>query len=394
MPTTSSGNIAPLDSAASREMRSASDLQPTISDEEFAARFLQLHQQLFQTDEPDFYAVTEHVFRPPPPYHIADHQFLWDGTRWHLLYVTGDISRIDAYRVLMEAGKLDEAAATSPEVGIGHALGDQLDALVFRENLLLPAQGAFDKVTRGVPFCFRYQGHWGMLYEVRGEGGDHQSLAWSDDALDWRQDPENPAFGLPTWGPNPGGAAQDVCVVQRPGGLYLIYFKSRAAGGQVAVGLNVTRDFRTFVEMGPVFLSPPMLRGTIGLESPCVVLRDGLWHLFFTLGPGTWHAVSNRPDQFLHGDSYWRVGTGSYLLGPFHAAEVFEHAEKWYLSTTRKEQSRLENRRQGRLAYRGTYADEAVLEEGVYLSEIHWDGDQPVLTKPAASGPARGASGA
>ena len=66
-----------------------------------------------------------------------------------------------------------------------------------------------------------------MLYEVRGEGGDHQSLAWSDDVQDWAQDGNNPAFGLPSWGPNPGGAAQDVCVLQRPGGLYLIFFKSR-----------------------------------------------------------------------------------------------------------------------------------------------------------------------
>ena len=358
------------------------DLQPTLAPGEFDERFLALHRQLFRTDEPEFHEVTTHVFRPPAPYHVADHQFLWDGSRWHLLYVTGDISRIDAYRRHMEAGRLDEAAAQSPEIGIGHARGDSLGALAFHRNLLLPAQGAFDKVTRGVPYCFRYQGRWGMLYEVRGEGGDHQSLAWSDDVEDWTQDADNPAFGLPSWGPNPGGAAQDVCVLRRPGGLYLIFFKSRAGEGQVAVGLNATRDFRTFVELGPVFRTPPILRGTIGLESPCVVERDGMWHLFFTLGPGTWHAVSDRPTGFLQGGTYWRVGTGSYLLGHFHAAEVFGRDGRWFLSTTRKEQSRLENRRQGRLCYRGTYEDEIVLEEGVFLSEIEWDGDQPVLAKP------------
>ena len=358
------------------------DLQPTLAPGEFDERFLALHRQLFQTDEPDFYEVTTHVYRPPAPYHIADHQFLWDGRRWHLLYVTGDISKIDAYRRHMEAGRLDEAAAESPEVGIGHARGESLGTLAFHRNLLLPAQGEFDKVTRGVPFCFRYGGRWGMLYEVRGEGGDHQSLAWSEDVEEWRQDAGNPAFGLPSWGPNPGGAAQDVCVLRRPGGLYLIFFKSRAGSGQVAVGLNATRDFRTFVELGPVFRSPPMLRGTIGLESPCVIERDGMWHLFFTLGPGTWHAVSDRPTGFLQGGTYWRVGTGSYLLGHFHAGEVFSRDGRWFLSTTRKEQSRLENRRQGRLCYRGTYEDEIVLEEGVFLSGIEWDGDQPVLAKP------------
>ena len=97
---------------------------------------------------------------------------------------------------------------------------------------------------------------------------------------------------------------------------------------------------------------------------------------------GTWHAVSDRPTGFLQGGTYWRVGTGSYLLGHFHAAEVFGRDGRWFLSTTRKEQSRLENRRQGRLCYRGTYEDEIVLEEGVFLSEIEWDGDQPLLARP------------
>ena len=124
------------------------DLQPTLRPDEFDERFLALHRQLFRTDEPDFYEVTTHVYRPPAPYHIADHQFLWDGSRWHLLYVTGDISRIDAYRRHMEEGRLDQAAAESPEVGIGHARGDSLGTLAFHRNLLAPVTG---RVRQGDP---------------------------------------------------------------------------------------------------------------------------------------------------------------------------------------------------------------------------------------------------
>ena len=36
----------------------------------------------------------------------------------------------------------------------------------------------------------------------------------------------------------------------------------------------------------------------------------------------------------------------------------------------------------GRLYYRGTHEDEKTLEEGLYLSHIHWKGDQPILKKP------------
>ena len=35
------------------------------------------------------------------------------------------------------------------------------------------------------------------------------------------------------------------------------------------------------------------------------------------------------------------------------------------------------------LCYRGSYADEKTLEDGLYLAEIVWKGDQPLLRKAA-----------
>jgi hypothetical protein len=36
--------------------------------------------------------------------------------------------------------------------------------------------------------------------------------------------------------------------------------------------------------------------------------------------------------------------------------------------------------------WRRTCEDEIVLEEGVFLSGIEWDGDQPILAKPDLEG--------
>jgi hypothetical protein len=128
-----------------------------------------------------------------------------------------------------------------------------------------------------------------------------------------------------------------------------------------------------------------MLRGTMGIESPAVVQREGLWHLFFTHGPGLWHCVSPTPMQFVHSrGTTFNVGTGCYLIGPFHACEIVrDTVGEWWLTTDRKEETRRLNREAGRLCYRGTYADEKTLEEGLYLSRIAWDGDQPRLVCPS-----------
>lgn len=165
--------------------------------------------------------------------------------------------------------------------------------------------------------------------------------------------------------------------------LYLIYHIVMDRDGYCCVALATTDDWRTFNDEGSVFRTAPMLRGTLGVESPCVVRRDGIWHLFFTYGPGVWHTFSPSPRHFVHGrEGEWNVGNGFYYLGPFHATEILEHDGKWWLTTTRKEESRRQNRLAGRLCYRGTYEDEKVLEEGLYLSSIIWEGDQPICQAP------------
>ena len=69
-------------------------------------------------------------------------------------------------------------------------------------------------------------------------------------------------------------------------------------------------------------------------------------------------------------------------MGPYHATEIVEQDGRTYLTTDRKEHTRKLNRAAGVLRYRGSYADEKTLEEGIYVAEIEWRGDQPVLRKP------------
>jgi hypothetical protein len=167
-------------------------------------------------------------------------------------------------------------------------------------------------------------------------------------------------------------------------GVYLIYYIVADKESYCSVALATTTDWKSFTDHGCVFRSAVMLRGTMGIESPCIVLRDDLWHLFVTYGPGLWHAVSRSPVSFTTGrKGEWNVGVGFYYMGPFHATEIIEDQNgKWWLTTDRKEETRRLNRLSGRLCYRGSYEDEKTLEEGMYLSEIQWQGDQPILCKP------------
>ena len=106
-------------------------------------------------------------------------------------------------------------------------------------------------------------------------------------------------------------------------GVYLIYYIVMDRDGYCCVALKTTEDWKSFSDEGCVFRTAPSLRGTMGIESPCVVHREGLWHLFFTYGPGLRHAIGRGPGTFIakRGGEIG-VGTGFYYIGPFHATEI------------------------------------------------------------------------
>ena len=358
-------------------------LSPTLKNQDFTDRFTQLHRQLWRTPEYGFDDVTVHVFSPPKGMYLADHSFIKHDRQLHLHYVTGDLTTVEQWHAFRQLGDLAGASAVSVESGNGHAVGSSIWDLSFVEHVFFPSQGAFDRISRSTGHVFCCGDRFGMLYMVRGEHGDKMSLAWSSELNNWQQDDLNPVLSIPAWA-NPKATFKDPHVMQHHG-IYLIYAVTWNREGQPAVCLFTTEDWRTFQDQGVVFATCPQLRGTFGIESPQVVFRNGMWHLFYTQGPGLWHAVAPSPTAFLargQDVSTARPMPGAYLMGPYHATEVVHDGDDWWLTTDRKEYQRRLNRLQRRPLYRGEYEDDQPMEEGLYLARLNWDGDQPILSKP------------
>ena len=217
------------------------------------------------------------------------------------------------------------------------------------------------------------------------------ALAYSDDLFDWELDSNNPVVWPPEWAVHPGkfGGAWIVKHEQR----YLIYTIAEHKNGMSAAGLLSTTDFKVFHDHGPVLMMPKQMRGTTCIELPTVVYRDGIWHMFYNVGEGVWHTVSPTPESFLGVDTQddstsWSRRTQltslHYFLGRFHAERVFQDPTTgaWYMIYTRKEYQRHLNRKGRVLTPRSSRADEQPLMDGLFLCEIAWEGDQPILKKP------------
>ena len=359
----------------------------SLSPKDFEERFLTLHKQLYSSKQFAFDDVTQHVYAPPAGMLQVDHSFIYDGQNWHLFYATGFMADNDAYIAAIKKRDFEAASRLSLEAGNGHAVGPDLFSLEFQEHLQFESLGRFDWIARGVGNVFHcdLDQPYGFLYDVKGDEGGKitgaMNLAWSSDLDHWQLSDRNPIHSPPAW-TIPGSPFKDPHVMEFEG-VYLIYYVSMDQRGYPSIGLTTTKDWETFSDEGAVFSLPSQLRGTMGIESPQVIHREGIWHLFFTYGEGLQHAISPSPFSFVGArDSFWNVGTGFYNIGPFHATEIIQDGDHWWLSTDRKEETRRLNRFAGKLCYRGTQEDEQTLLEGLYLSRIQWAGDQPTLVHP------------
>ena len=364
------------------------DFGVSLTPADFEARFLALHRQLFASDTQGFDEVTVHAYAPPAGSYQVDHCFFHDGTDLHLYYVTGDMRNTEAWIAAYRAGDYEKANEVCLEPGCGHACGPNLFGLIPR-HVLSSRRGASTwpaAPTRMFAFDSDGPRRYGLLYGVRGGGPDGTpfvgfSLTWSPDLETWKAGDGNPAWGPPAWCKK-GSTCKDAHVM-RFGDRYLLYYIAMDRHGYACIALASTRDWQAIDDHGVVLALPPSLRGTMGIESPFVLHRNGMWHLFYTYGEGLHHAVSPSPSGFVAArGNTWDVGTGAYLMGPYHATEIVEQDGRTYLTTDRKEHTRKLNRVAGVLRYRGSYEDERTLEEGIYVAEIEWQGDRPVLRKP------------
>jgi hypothetical protein len=321
------------------------------------------------------------IYRAPQGYVTVDPSLVHDGKQWHLFYVTGRIAFADIWIDAIRRGDFTSAAAHPYEEGEGHAVGERLFTLRYQNAMLTEPQGEFALGLQGDSAIVRHGNRWVDLYTTRGPEGQAMCLAYSEDLNAWRLDPRNPILRAPAYA-LPRGKCGGAFILPYAG-RYLIYYMLSAPGGLGGVALCSTDDFERYDDHGFVFLAPLQARGTRTVESPCVVYRDGLWHLFYGLGTGVWHVVSNRPDCFMADHHFLAASSiSSYCLGPFHACRVYQDLDgRWFMISTPKEERRRQNRENGVITFRGSMQDESIMLEGVYICRVEWDNDYPVLTK-------------
>jgi hypothetical protein len=368
--------------AASITSEDVPELRPTLDNDAWNSRLLALHKQLYSSGEFGFDDIMTNVYHPPEGYVLADHSVVRRGDDWHLFYVTGQIKYADEWIAAIRDGNFQHAQEVPYEVGDGHAAGPALNRLEFKTLMLQKPQGDFGLGAQDSSKVFPFGDGYIDIYSSRGPAGQSLSLARSSDLYRWDLDPANPFWRAPAYA-MPHGVCKSMSPVRHPTEpIYLLYYNLTLADGSTCVALLTTRDFKRFEDRGPVIKMPPQLRGTQGCESPCVIYREGIWHLFFGCGIAWWHAVSNRPDSFMGGQGFRSVSVGGcYMMGPYHAAVVFKYRDRYYFSTTRKEYQRRLNRDAGVLKFRGSAADESSLLAGLFLCAVDWKGDQPILRK-------------
>ena len=128
----------------------------------------------------------------------------------------------------------------------------------------------------------------------------------------------------------------------RFGDRYLLYYIAMDRHGYACIALASTRDWRTIDDHGVVLALPPSLRGTMGIESPFVLHRDGMWHLFYTYGEGLHHAVSPVAGQVRRraGQHLGTWAPAPTWWGRTTRPRSSSRTGRTYLTTDRKEYTR------------------------------------------------------
>jgi hypothetical protein len=185
------------------------------------------------------------------------------------------------------------------------------------------------------------EGRYVMLFESKIAGRRELELAYSTDLFTWQRTGQPVLAHL-------AHTKRDPCVISGDQGEYLLYLCTPSAQGS-SITVTPTRDFRHYGETRTCLLIEDGVSWG-GLESPFVLRRGSLYYLFATYAhrhyDETMVWVSERHDHFAVGDVV------TTLYG--HAAEIFEHAGKTFISSCGPEDCQHLNR------------------HGLYLAELAW----------------------
>ena len=312
-----------------------------------------------------FDEVMSNVYKPPNEPFI-DHCFVEHEDKLYCFHVVGHPDMM---------GKTDPRITKLAYEWTGLAVGSNLTDLHYQGRIFDEVLGDWNAIATGLcPHVVPFRDRYAAVYYVVGMSGTRLCSAFSDDLVHWEQHPENPRLAPPPWAKE-HGTCKDPHVLPLDDGSYLVYFCVSPRDGGGAIAVASTRDFVNFEHHEkPVIVMPAFIRGTGGVESPCVVERSGIYHLFVCGGEGLMHMISDDPVN-------WDASRGIYRVGPFVASEIFAWRGEWWLTSTKKEELRRQDRLKG-ISHHGDYEDELRNLEGMFLSHINWEGDFPILEKP------------
>lgn len=355
---------------------------PTIDDEAFAVRLGKFHRAVYASQPFVFDEVMRKFFEPSPGCVAHDHCLLHHQGQWHLFVLSNPLSQSEQLVQAVRRGDWEAARHAPYAVGDVHAVGEHLCQLQEVGKVLTPPQGDMGLFANTNSCVHRVGDRWINLFSAFGRDGQKLCAAWSNDLVNWEYDQANPLWRPPAWA---GGTnvCKGPCIVEHEG-RFFVFYNLNLSNGVNTVSLLSTRDFHAFEDHGPVLMFPTQLRGTQGCESPTAFVRNGIWHLMVTSGDQWWHAISNRPNRFMNAQSVQTSSaSGVYDMGPFHVAKVVEHNGRWFMTSSYKAEHRRRCRTAGTPIFRGEHADESGLLAGLFISEIEWEGDRPILCQPA-----------
>jgi len=358
-----------------------SPIPPTISSEDFARRQATFHRAVYASEPFVFDDVMTRFWQPPSGCVAHDHGLLHARDEWHLFVLSNELALHAELVNAVRAGDWEAAKQSPYTVGDRHLCGSRLSELREVGFVLKDSYGEWGTLAHTNSFVFPVGNRWANIHCAMSQRGQRLCIEWSDDLQTWEPDASNPLWAPPDW---TGGTTvcKGPCVVEHEG-RWLIYYNLNLAEGTSTVSLISTTDFETFEDHGVVLKFPNQFRGTQGCESPCVFLRNGVWHLMVASGDSWWHAIANRPDGFMGAQGIQSVAAGGvYDMGSFHVGKVIEYNGQWWMTSSYKAEHRRRCRHADRTVFRGENEDESGLCEGLFVSRIEWDDDRPVLSKP------------
>ncbi|MFD7838752.1 family 43 glycosylhydrolase [Streptomyces sp. NPDC059761] len=220
-----------------------------------------------------------HVHDPSVPgrqRYLNDHTLIKASGRWHLFGIVGDSAR---------PGESPDSAA---EVTFAHASApDPYGPWTTHADALTVDRSYFGEEHLWAPHVVEAGGTYWMFYAAGGRSGAAINLATSTDLFTWTRVPSGPLFR--------GLAARDPMVLRVADEWVMYYTELSAPHGRHIVAVRRSADLVHWSAPETAFTDPSTDATLSVTESPCVVERDGWYHLFIGPGAATRVRTCSRP---------------------------------------------------------------------------------------------------